>query len=320
MRRMVTTSGNVRYTDRTGLTLLEVLVVISLIAVLMSILLPAVQQARGSAQRAQCQNHMRQIGVACENFDATHQHYPYSQMFDPHGIGPDGTTWSFLAHLLPYLDQISIYRTGGIPDKTLAESGVAQEFVPVFLCPSDPDSSKGPRWDAGNMLEHLFPVGQTNYKGVCGANWGADETQGWEPDDSGTKWPNIGTNGSYDGLNHGDGFFTRIDWMDPRKKQHVRDGLSQTFMLGEAIPTMDVYCSWPYANNVHSTCAIPPNMMDVPDPQDWPNSQSFRSYHPYGLHFVCGDGSVHFINDDIDLGVYRSLATIDGAEVFSDPF
>jgi type II secretory pathway pseudopilin PulG len=304
--------------SRSGITLLEVLVVISVIALLMTLILPAVQMAREAARRAQCNGNLRQIAHAIEGFETTHAHYPSSQFFDEHGIGPHGTTWSFLAQLLPHLDENPMFQEGGIPASTLADSGVADRVIPFFLCPSDPFSRDGPRLDAGNMVEHSFAVGITNYKGVCGANWGADESQGWDENDSGTKWPNPSVDGNYDGLNHGDGFFTRVDWRRPRKKQDVRDGLSSTFMLGEAIPSMDIYCSWPYANNVHSTCAIPPNMVDVPDPQDWPNAQSFRSWHPGGLQFAFGDGSIRFINQSIDLELYRSLATIKGGEVVSD--
>lgn len=304
---------------RTGFTLLEVLVVIGVIALLMSLLLPAIQNAREAARRTQCKSNLRQMALGLESFETTHTHYPTSQLFDPHGIGPFGTTWSFLAKILPYIEQSSLYNEGNVPLSSLVDSGIAADSIPLFLCPTDPSSDDGPRLDAGNMVEHGFPVGRTNYKGVCGANWGADETQGWGPDDSGTRWPNIGTNGSFDGLNYGDGFFSRVDWKRPRRHADVQDGLSNTFMLGEALPDFDVYCSWPYANNVHSTCAIPPNMMDVNDPYDWPNAQSFRSRHPGGLHFAFGDGSVKFISEAIDLDLYRSLATIDGQEPVTRP-
>lgn len=305
---------------RGGLTIIELLVAISVIALLAALLLPAVQQSREAARSTECRNNLRQVALACDAFESFHNHYPPSQMFGDYGIGPDSTAWSFLARLLPHLDQMPLYTAGGIPDKTLRDSGVADAAIPLLLCPSDPSSHTGPRLDAGNMLEHLFPVGQTNYKGVCGSNWGTDESQGWDdPADSGTLWPHLGANGSYDGIDNGDGMLRRADVDKPRRKRDVVDGLSNTFLLGEDVPKYDVYCSWPYANNVHSTCAIPPNVKNHPDPQDWPNVQSFRSEHPGGLNFAFGDGSVKFISDKTDLELYRALATIAGREAVSPP-
>ncbi|MEZ5941220.1 MAG: DUF1559 domain-containing protein [Planctomycetaceae bacterium] len=302
-------------TQRSGLSLVEILVSVSVIGLLIAMLLPAVQSVRESARRSTCQSHLRQVALACDQFESSQGHYPTSQFLEQHGIGPDGTTWSFLAQVLPYLEQANLHSAGGIPDKTLRESGIADHQLSVFLCPSDPYSNKGPRRDAGNMYEHDFAVGQTNYKGVCGSNWGADTSQGWGVAESGTLWPNASSKGSFDGLNEGDGLFSRIDWKHPRSKDRIIDGTSSTMMLGEALPKYDTYCSWPYANNVHSTCAIPPNIKDDTNPQDWPNTQSFRSEHTGGLHFAFADGSVHFISESIDLKVYRALATIQGNEV-----
>lgn len=308
------------YPFRRGFTIIELLISISVITLLVALLLPAVQQVRESSRRMTCQNNMRQLGLACEEFETRRKHYPESRLFDPYGIGPDSKAWSFLTQLLPYVDQKAVYETGGIPDKTIRDSGIAEKAIPVFLCPSDPFSNMGPRTDAGNMVQYLFAVGQTNYKGVCGANWGADETQGWTQTDSGTRWPNASVDGSFDGLNHWDGMLGRSDWKSPRKKVDVKDGLSNTFILGEALPKYDVYCSWPYANNVHSTCAIPPNTKDpAAQADDWPNTQSFRSEHQGGLFFSLADGSSRFVSDSIDLKVYRALATIAGKEVASVP-
>ncbi len=301
--------------------MIELLIAISVITVLIAVTLPAVQQVRESSRRMTCQNNIRQIALACDNFETSHKHYPASRLFDPYGIGPDSTAWSFLSQLLPYVDQTTLHDKGGVPDKTFRESGIADATVPIFLCPSDPHSHNGPRYDAGNMVQFLFPVGQTNYKGVSGANWGADETQGWTPTDSGTRWPNVSVDGSYDGLNHGDGMLARADWKTPRKRNDVKDGLSNTFLLGEALPKYDAYCSWPYANNVHSTCAIPANTKNpATPPDDWPNTQSFRSEHVGGLTFSFADGSARCISDSIDMKVYRALATIAGKEVVGDNF
>jgi prepilin-type N-terminal cleavage/methylation domain-containing protein/prepilin-type processing-associated H-X9-DG protein len=304
---------------RRAFSLTELLVSISIIGVILAIALPAIQRARESARMSQCKNNLKQLALACEEFKGSFGHYPTGQLFDKYGSGPDSTAWSFLARLLPFLEQTAVYKTGNIPNTTLRDSGVAAQKISVFLCPTDPYSNQGPRMDAGNMVSLNLAVGQTNYKGCMGANWGADESQGWEAADSGTEWPNVGKNGSYDGLNHGDGMLYRVDYRSPRRDADVTDGLSNTFLLGEALPKYDIYCSWPYTNNTYSTCAIPMNINGKFDPRDWPNAQSFRSEHSGGANFVFGDGTIRFINQSIDLNLYRGLATINGQESISPP-
>ncbi len=308
--------GRIARSRRPGLTIVELLVVIAIIGVLVALLVPAVQMAREAARASQCKSNMRQLVVGCDAFYDAHNHYPTSQIFDRHGWGPDSTAWSWLARILPFAEQKPLFDMGDIPFRTLRESKIADQTIPLFLCPDDSPRNRTPRLDAGNLRG--FPVGQTNYKGVMGANWGADESQKLGPGKIGTLWVNKGTNGSYDGLNNGDGLLYRTDYLKPRNKSDVRDGLSNTFMIGEDLPVQDEWCAWPYATNAYSTCAIPPNQK-WSDPGWWPNTQSFRSWHPKGLYFTMADGSVRFVSDSIELSVYRALATIDGGETVDVP-
>lgn len=89
-------------------------------------------------------------------------------------------------------------------------------------------------------------------------------------------------------------------------------------MIGEDLPEATNWCSWPYANNAHGTCAIPPNVAarsgSKYTPDHWPNVLGFRSKHGGGVHFAYADASVHFVEDSVDLRVYRSMATIMGRE------
>ena len=224
-----------------------------------------------------------------------------------------------MARLLPYVEQNNLYQQGHVPTQTLQGSGIAAWQIKLFLCPSDSSSATGPRSDAGNL--YGFPVGQSNYKGVSGSNWGSDTSLGLP--DIATDWPHRGTNGSYDGLDNGDGMMFRSDYRYGVRMASIMDGSSNTFMLGEDIPALNEYCSWPYANNAYGTCAIPPNVKRAGGgayaPADWPNTWSFRSRHPGGLNFAYADGSVHFISNAIDLSVYRAMATIAGGEVVTAP-
>ncbi|MBI1902388.1 MAG: DUF1559 domain-containing protein [Planctomycetia bacterium] len=301
--------------NRQAFTLVEVLTVISIIGMLLALLLPAVQAAREAGRGTVCRNNLRQIAIACETYHVTHGNYPPGQMWGPYGLRYDSTAWSFLARLLPHLERQDLYEAGGIPDKTLRESGIAHYSLAVLRCPSD--GTPGPSLDRGNL--EGIPIALTSFKGVSGANWGADGSQNLGPGEVPTLWPNPGTNGSWDGLDEGDGMFYRSDYKVRRTHAHVLDGLSNTFMLGEDLPEWDAYCSWPYANNAYSTCAIPPNQRQAFDAGDWPNVQGFRSNHPTGLNFAFADCHVQFVRESIALDVYRSLATIKGKELVSVP-
>jgi prepilin-type N-terminal cleavage/methylation domain-containing protein len=305
---------------RIGFTLVELLVVIAIIAVMLAMIVPAVQHIRAAANRAQCLNNLRQLALATHQFHDSQRRLPYNTFGNGFGIGPDSTAWSWLSRLIPYIEQDPLYKQGGIPIKTLRASGVANAALPVLLCPEDPDSSAGPRLDAGNMRG--FAVGLTNYKGVSGANWG-DDLLGRGGRDFKTDWRNAGTNGSFDGHSQGDGIFYRLDYKRKLRLDQISDGTSNTFMIGEDICDATLWCSWPYSNNAVGTCAIPPNVKrpngkDYPK-WNWQNNESFRSDHSGGLHFAYADSSVHFISNSIDLKFYRALATISGGERITPP-
>lgn len=299
--------------QRRALTLIELLVVVAIIGMLAALLLPAIQSSREEARKAECQNHLRQVALAIESHHSAFGRFPAGEFETPRGIGPDSKSWSFLATLLPRIERNDLHRTGGVPRKTLRESGIADAMIAVYLCPSDGFHTSGPTSSAGNLPD--FFVGLTNYKAVMGANWGADGSQ--QLDEIGTDWRNPNYAGSFDGLEDGDGAMFRADVKKPRGHNYIQDGASTTFLLGEALAEEDAFTSWPYANNAYSTCAMPPNLSTV-NPGWWPNAQGFRSAHPGGLFFAMCDGAVHWINDEIDLKVYRSLATIRGGEPIDD--
>jgi prepilin-type processing-associated H-X9-DG protein len=300
-------------------TLIELLVVIGIIGALVGLLVPAVMKVRESANRMSCAHNLRQLAIAIHAYHDADGRLPCGQFLGRYGGGPDSLAWSWLARLLPYVEQQSLYQAGGIPLKTLSQSGVAGREIRVFLCPTDAGVGAGPRTDAGNLSG--FPVGRSSYKGVSGANWGADLQQGLAS--IATDWRNRGTNNSFDGLSFGDGVLGRNDVGRPLTLTSIRDGTSNTLMIGEDVQDKNQWLSWPYANNAYGTCAIPPNVKRPGggeyDPSDWPNTWSFRSRHSGGVQFAYADGSVRFMGDSVALPTYRALATISGGEVVSPP-
>jgi len=314
-----------RNATRSAFTLIELLVVIAIIAILIGLLLPAVQKVREAAARMKCQNNLKQLGIAVHSYHDQKGRLPFDG--DPvikNGccVGAGTYHWSWLARMLPYIEQEPLYKLGGIdttPLMTTMTSAGGNPAIGVqvaaFLCPVDDFSAGGPRTNAANFPGGT-PVGQTNYKGVAGSNWA------WG------NYPYTPPVGGNNGLDAGNGMFYRNGQTRKLTLSSVKDGLSNTFMIGEDLPELNIHCSWPYSNTATGTCAVPPNLGPSPlnNPSNfdvtngnWGNMYSFRSYHTSGLNFAMGDGSVKFISETIDLTIYRNAASIRGGEPVNLP-
>lgn len=287
-----------------GFTLIELLVVIAIIAVLIALLLPAVQQAREAARRTQCKNNMKQFGLALHNYHDTFLTFPPGGFYQGTNIGT-GMGWQ--VGVLPYLDQAPLYNQFNfnvVAYNDASNLPFGLKSPPSYYCPS------GQMDKSGNSGEWIGGTTQTNsvhYYGIMGP--------------IGTN-PKTGVAYTVSPLLPGQGGFSTQGLMQRnanRRMGDIIDGTSNTLAIGEMswIGT-NCYRIWIRgcdSNACGGTKNIQYSINSTPYNGGGNfNSVSFGSQHVGGAHFLNADGSVAFISQNIDMGVYLSLASINGGE------
>ncbi len=333
---------------RRAFTLIELLVVIAIIAILIGLLLPAVQKVRDAAARVRCQNNLKQLGIALHNYEGVYGSWP--PLYPGHAPGSAAFdykyTWSVLAQLNPYLEQTNVYNTMALAQPmydaanqiTAPNQFAVVQMVSLFLCPADRQVPVSSAYGVANM-------GPTNYvachgSGISGGGYGSP----------------IG----------GDGVFPAVTGV---KITDITDGTSNTAAMSESIlgdgaevsPTQpgDQQVAYKYLGYTgtlpsDAACAGPPPLWNGYNRRgflwasgearcvsynhhDTPNSTNFdciandptttyisvgyraaRSRHTGGVNVLLADGSVRFVEDAISLPTWRALATRAGGEVVGD--
>lgn len=324
---------------RRGFTLIELLVVIAIIAVLIALLLPAVQQAREAARRTQCKNNLKQIGIALHSYHDAFQILPitYSNglvsSFGAYATTAPSRTWLF--GILPYIDQSALFNSfnANVGFADGANLPWAQTPVKTFLCLSDPGSGRGvlssrTQYDStGDSFFGSTPMAVTNYLGVTGCNWGGFTTVSGSTASLGGdaaihfSIPTGRSANSENGMDLGNGWCGRGITSPLRTRiRDVSDGTSNTTAVGECLPAKQDFAVWAYFYGVFGTQAYPLNYViknNIPA-YSYANVMNFNSAHVGGGHFLLLDGSSRFVSENIDLTLYRAIATINAKETVGD--
>jgi prepilin-type N-terminal cleavage/methylation domain-containing protein/prepilin-type processing-associated H-X9-DG protein len=290
---------------RRGFTLVELLVVIAIIGVLVALLLPAIQAAREAARASQCRNHLKQLGLA------VHQYHDTMGRLPPGWVGnqPEGVPgWGWSAALLPYLEQRSLDEglKRHLPIADAANQQTRETVLPVLLCGSDPHPKVFTIFGGAEGHDHeeeehaagidvgspLFRIGRSNYVGVFGVS---------EIEESPAA---------------GEGVFF---FLSRTRFAEITDGLSNTLVVGERYAKQG---SSVWAGVVEGANEAMVRVVGVGDhaPNDpHHHFDDFASYHPGGVHFLYGDGSVQRVNSQIDIAAYQALCTRGGGETVTSP-
>ena len=343
---------------RSAFTLIELLVVIAIIAILIGLLVPAVQKVREAAARASCQNNLKQIGLALHNYESAYRKFPPARNpFSP----PPPLVYSAHARLLPYIEQSNVGRLidfntpplyfGGATPPSAGTYTASITVINLFLCPSDGSSSGVV---SGNGSLAVLPNGTTsttdhyaatNY--VCCVGSGS----------AAVAW------GKYA---NSDGMFGQV----PYRIADMIDGLSNTVAFSESLvgpgggaepptgmppalqsaarqvltlaggtTTDDTTCAAGLANagaywsnqrggkwiNGHYADAnynhhLLPNdpRPDCSNASHNPGQAAARSQHTGGVNVLLGDGAVRFVSDSVAFNTWQALATRAGGEVVGD--
>ena len=289
---------------RRAFTLIELLVVIAIIGLLVALLLPAIQAAREAARRSQCQNNLKQIGLALHNYESSRRTFPpgftsKAPATNEPGTGPG---WGWGASILPYLEESALQIDFKRPITDPLYNAIRERTLTVFRCPSD--SVELPLFPVESTGAPLTQIAFGNYVGVAGTY----EVSVFPDEGTGVLFRNRSI-----------------------AVKHITDGLSHTIMVSERASRQSPQTTWvgavtnatvPPKNPSYEEEGPPVLVLTNPGTAEdsrVPNNtldhvEDSNSEHPQGVHLMLADGSVQAINNEIDPNIWVALGTRAGTE------
>lgn len=328
-----------------GFTLIELIVVVTIIGILIALLLPAVQAAREASRRAHCISNLKQIGIGLHNYETSFGSYPFGVGSDfdkafSSVASPQNRRYSLHSQLLLMIEQAALFHALNFavapfdPDDTGdprvitgrgANETAATVRLAVFLCPSDYDRMPSVPW------------GPTNYRSCNGGSWSGRGGDGLFGQGTRTRPGDV-----RDGLSNTAAFGERVRGHDDFKRLDLLSDVirkaapwtEQTFRdwcmnLSDA-EAASIYQPRPYSANSGQTWLegnmswtrynhlLPPGRKSCINKLTWHGvAMSANSRHPGGVNMLLADGSVRFIKDSIDPATWQAAGTIAGGEAIS---
>ena len=311
-----------RFTGRAAFTLIELLVVIAIIAILIGLLVPAVQKVRDAAARTQCQNNLKQIGLALHNYHDTHKTFPANVR--PSAVSTVRIRWQ--TYLLPFIEQQGLFNNYNqtVNWHEPANLPVTSTKVAIYQCPAAPLPE---RLDGAPDNGWVGIVAVSDYASI----YGVDQ-----------RLISLGIAGTF-----GDGLVSKTSKI---RFADVSDGLSNTIHVTESAgrpdlyrrgklvqknavngggwcrPASEIWLSGSSADGTPGPCAV--NCTNGEDKgTTYPHpyygvdgtGQAY-GFHASGVNALFGDGSVRFINQSVPINVFAAVVTRAGGEPVNGDF
>ena len=297
---------------RTAFTLIELVVVISIIGLLAALVLPAVQSAREAARRVDCSNHLRQLGIALSSYESSLNAFPLAGHYSPHVM------------LLPHMDMVNVYNSINFQfksflDPTFANSTASESSVTAFLCPSDITHGGG-GWTnySGNTgvgvqkfgFNGIFDLAKCTYAHLtdgAAATAAFSEIVTGESESSDVRRVVFATPNFLGKASEFDRFISECRSQNLGNSKNTNEFRGKDWIQSSFTGTL-----YNHSLSINeNTCSNYSNVIN--------GAWSAGSAHTRGGHTVFADGHVNFLQDSISLPVWRAFGSRGGSEIVDSP-